>query len=88
MTNATVVDQSLPAGARPTDVGTAPVQASEIANLFEPYRLNDSLQLKNRIVLAPCTRCRAVGGLVPTAGVGAARSLACSSMPECLPEQL
>ena len=68
MTNATVVDQSLPAGARPTDVGTAPVQASEIANLFEPYRLNDSLQLKNRIVLAPCTRCRAVEGLVPTAG--------------------
>lgn len=35
-------------------------------SLFEPYRLNDSLTLANRIVMAPLTRSMAGPGLVPT----------------------
>lgn len=34
--------------------------------LFQPYALNDTLQLHNRIVMAPMTRCRAGDGDVPT----------------------
>ncbi|MBO1272127.1 MULTISPECIES: alkene reductase [unclassified Shewanella] len=34
--------------------------------LFEPYRLNDKITLKNRILMAPLTRCMAGPGLVPT----------------------
>jgi 2,4-dienoyl-CoA reductase-like NADH-dependent reductase (Old Yellow Enzyme family) len=34
--------------------------------LLEPYELNDSLTLKNRIVMAPMTRCMATDELVPT----------------------
>jgi len=64
----TVQDQSVPAGARPLDVGTAPIDPGELAVLFEPYRLNAALTLKNRILVAPCTRCRALPGLVPTPG--------------------
>ena len=63
-----VQDQSVPAGARPTDIGTAPIDPDELAVLFQPYRLNAGLTLKNRIVVAPCTRCRALAGLVPTPG--------------------
>ncbi|MGI9386770.1 MAG: hypothetical protein ACR2OX_05020, partial [Methyloligellaceae bacterium] len=36
--------------------------------LFEPYRLNDALSVKNRILLSPCTRNCALPGLVPTPG--------------------
>jgi 2,4-dienoyl-CoA reductase-like NADH-dependent reductase (Old Yellow Enzyme family) len=39
-----------------------------LASLFQPLRLSDVLTLKNRIVLAPCTRNCADPGLVPTAG--------------------
>lgn len=35
-------------------------------NLLEPIRLNDSLELKNKIVMAPMTRCFADPALVPT----------------------
>ena len=35
---------------------------------FQPLRLTDALTLKNRIVVAPCTRNCAEPGLVPTAG--------------------
>jgi N-ethylmaleimide reductase len=35
-------------------------------NLFQPYRLNDSLTLENRILMAPLTRCMAGEGLVAT----------------------
>ncbi|MFT4926741.1 MAG: N-ethylmaleimide reductase, partial [Phenylobacterium sp.] len=35
-------------------------------NLFESYRLNSSLTLKNRIIMAPMTRCMADDDLVPT----------------------
>jgi N-ethylmaleimide reductase len=62
------IDPGLPAGARATNVGTAPVAPGDVAVLFEPYRINAALQLKNRIMLAPCTRCRALPGLVPTPG--------------------
>ncbi|RMF18749.1 MAG: alkene reductase [Gammaproteobacteria bacterium] len=34
--------------------------------LFEPYKLNDTLTLNNRILMAPLTRCMAGPGLVPT----------------------
>ncbi len=37
-----------------------------INQLFEPFTLNASLQLKNRILMAPMTRCMAGEGLVPT----------------------
>jgi len=63
-----VIDPGLPAGARPTAIGTGPIDPAEIAVLFEPFRLSSALALKNRILLAPCTRCRAVEGLVPTPG--------------------
>ena len=36
------------------------------AALFEPLKLNDSITLKNRIVMAPLTRCFADDNLVPT----------------------
>ena len=39
--------------------------------LFSPYRLNDTLTLNNRIVMAPLTRCMAAEGLVPTAEMAA-----------------
>ncbi|MCE9686600.1 alkene reductase [Shewanella sp. AS16] len=35
-------------------------------NLFQPYALNDSLSLNNRILMAPLTRCMADDELVPT----------------------
>lgn len=34
--------------------------------LFQPLRLNDDLELKNRILMAPLTRCMADDNLVPT----------------------
>ncbi|PJG59617.1 alkene reductase [Aeromonas cavernicola] len=34
--------------------------------LFQPYRLNDTLTLANRVMMAPLTRCMAGPGLVPT----------------------
>ena len=39
--------------------------------LFEPYRLNDKITLKNRILMAPLTRCMAGPGLVPTEDMAA-----------------
>lgn len=36
------------------------------ANLFESYRLNDEIELKNKILMAPLTRCMADNDLVPT----------------------
>src|SRR5579859_7238214 len=50
---AAVIDRQLPS--------TAPV-----AGVFAPYRLGD-LALKNRLVMAPMTRSRAVDGNVPHA---------------------
>ena len=38
-----------------------------LKSLFQPLRLTDALTLKNRIVVAPCTRNCAEPGLVPTA---------------------
>ncbi|CUS48779.1 MAG: N-ethylmaleimide reductase [Idiomarinaceae bacterium HL-53] len=38
--------------------------ANEI--LFQPFKLNDTLTLNNRIAMAPLTRCMAGPGLVPT----------------------
>lgn len=35
-------------------------------NLFQPYRLNNTLTLNNRLLMAPLTRCMAAEGLVPT----------------------
>ncbi|UTV29970.1 alkene reductase [Photobacterium atrarenae] len=35
-------------------------------NLFQPYALNDTLTLQNRILMAPLTRCMADDDLVPT----------------------
>ena len=35
-------------------------------NLFQTYQLNDTLSLKNRILMAPLTRCMADNDLVPT----------------------
>ena len=35
-------------------------------NLFQPYALNDAITLKNRILMAPLTRCMADEDLVPT----------------------
>ena len=35
-------------------------------NLFEPYALNNTLNLNNRILMAPLTRCMADDDLVPT----------------------
>lgn len=35
-------------------------------NLFEPYSLNKSIELTNRILMAPLTRCMADDNLVPT----------------------
>lgn len=34
--------------------------------LFQPYQLNDTITLKNRILMAPLTRCMADDNLVPT----------------------
>ena len=34
--------------------------------LFQPYQLNDTLTLKNRIAMAPLTRCMADDDLIPT----------------------
>jgi len=36
-------------------------------NLLESYKLNESITLKNRILMAPLTRCMADDNLVPTA---------------------
>ena len=36
------------------------------ANLFQPYQLNDQIELQNRILMAPLTRCMADDNLVPT----------------------
>jgi len=35
-------------------------------NLFQPFALNDSIELSNRILMAPLTRCMADDDLVPT----------------------
>ncbi|MEI8634565.1 hypothetical protein P4S72_26200 [Vibrio sp. PP-XX7] len=35
-------------------------------NLFQPYQLNQTITLKNRIIMAPLTRCMADENLVPT----------------------
>ena len=35
-------------------------------NLFQPYALNDTITLNNRILMAPLTRCMADENLVPT----------------------
>lgn len=37
-----------------------------ISNLFQPFTLNNSIELSNRIVMAPLTRCMADDNLVPT----------------------
>lgn len=37
-----------------------------MSTLFQPYRLNDTLTLANRFMMAPLTRCMAGPGLVPT----------------------
>ena len=34
--------------------------------LFEPFQLGDSISLKNRVVMAPMTRCRSGDGDIPT----------------------
>ena len=47
---------------------TREIADPSLAPLFEPFRLTEKLELKNRIVLAPCTRNCADEGLVPTAG--------------------
>lgn len=39
--------------------------------LFQPYRLNDTITLANRFMMAPMTRCMAGPGLVPTAQMAA-----------------
>jgi 2,4-dienoyl-CoA reductase-like NADH-dependent reductase (Old Yellow Enzyme family) len=49
-----------------TFVGTASPDA-----LFEPCTLGGGMRLRNRIVLAPCTRNRALPDLSPTPGAGA-----------------
>jgi N-ethylmaleimide reductase len=36
------------------------------SNLFQPYSLNNAITLKNRILMAPLTRCMADENLVPT----------------------
>lgn len=36
------------------------------ANLFQPFKLNDSITLNNKILMAPLTRCMATDELVPT----------------------
>ena len=36
------------------------------ANLFTPYKLNDTLTLSNKILMAPLTRCMADDDLVPS----------------------
>lgn len=36
------------------------------ANLFQPFKLNDSITLNNKILMAPLTRCMADDELVPT----------------------
>ena len=35
-------------------------------DLLTPYRLNDTIELKNRVLMAPLTRCMADENLVPT----------------------
>jgi 2,4-dienoyl-CoA reductase-like NADH-dependent reductase (Old Yellow Enzyme family) len=39
------------------------------ANLFQEYELNDSITLKNKILMAPLTRCMADDDLVPTQAI-------------------
>ncbi len=48
------------------------IQEREIVmtkNLFQPYALNDTITLNNRILMAPLTRCMADENLVPTAAM-------------------
>ncbi|MGL4447410.1 MAG: alkene reductase [Shewanella sp.] len=45
---------------------TSHTTTAALANLFEPYQLNDTLTLNNRIIMAPLTRCMADAALVPT----------------------
>jgi N-ethylmaleimide reductase len=61
------------ASAPPKVAGAIPLSAeradpARVAHLFEPYRLSDALTLRNRILLAPCTRNCAEPGAVPTVG--------------------
>jgi len=39
---------------------------NSVGNLFDTYKLNDTITLKNRILMAPLTRCMADADLVPT----------------------
>ncbi|ESE41944.1 alkene reductase [Shewanella decolorationis] len=39
---------------------------NSVSNLFDTYKLNDTITLKNRILMAPLTRCMADADLVPT----------------------
>jgi N-ethylmaleimide reductase len=39
-------------------------------SLFEKYKLNEKLQLKNRIIMAPMTRCKAIKNLIPNPAMG------------------
>lgn len=39
---------------------------NSVENLFDTYKLNDTITLKNRILMAPLTRCMADANLVPT----------------------
>lgn len=39
---------------------------NQLDTLFQPYKLSDELTLKNRILMAPLTRCMADDDLVPT----------------------
>ncbi len=45
-----------------------PFEAGQLASLFEPLELSPGVRLRNRIVLAPCTRNRATADLSPTPG--------------------
>jgi 2,4-dienoyl-CoA reductase-like NADH-dependent reductase (Old Yellow Enzyme family) len=42
-----------------------------LTKLFQPYRLNDTITLKNRILMAPMTRCMADDNLVSTPAMAA-----------------
>jgi N-ethylmaleimide reductase len=48
-----------------------PSVSNELANLLEPFALNDTIELANRIVMAPMTRCMADNELVPTSDMAA-----------------
>ncbi|QYJ79772.1 alkene reductase [Shewanella acanthi] len=45
---------------------TTQTAVNTLNNLFDTYKLNDTITLKNRILMAPLTRCMADADLVPT----------------------